>query len=373
MAEQQLYLYHCDRCGDLFKSKLRAKEDIRCGTCGEHPIKPKFTAVNEMPISIRHSENSTHGVPGKDLADNFSIQKKKQHKQWLVLGIMWVTCLAVITLMVHRVNKKAQAAKLTDVVLGAEDSAYLARKNEAIEKCARRFIQFVGETITPAKSSHILNGSDLVLDINRYYATNLMKQDLAKSRIIKYQFDETGEHAKLLALYRYQPEAGLSTNTYEFEVLFWKKDEEWFVDWPHFVRLGESNWFRFSEDKKIGSPKRFKLYARELNTESIILSGYQEYKFSEAQNNSTTPNQLSSSVYVEHQTDLRSTLTKNFNRQEQLRKDKVESENIIGSFDPPRSIRLDVTLDFEEIEGEIVMVLKKIHKLDWETPPTEED
>lgn len=373
MAEEELYLYHCDRCGELFKSKRRAQKEIRCDTCGEHPVKPQFADVTEMPALDRNDKKSKHGVPGIDEADTFSMKKKRQRKNWTIICLVWVLGLAVFALMANRVSNKAQVAKQADVKLDDEDRAYLARKSEAFQKCSRRFSQFANDTIAHSKSSHILNGSDLVLDINRYYNRNLMNNDLATSRIIRFDLIENGEQPKVAVIYKYQPKAGQTAEAYEFEVLFWKEGEDWFIDWPHFVRSGDMNWFRFGEDKRINSPKRFKLYAREITAKPLVISGYEEYKFSAAKNNSAMSSQLTTSVFVKHQTTLKTTLTSKFKEHQKLRDNKIKNDPIIGSFDPPKTIRLDVTVDFKVIEGETVMVLKEIHELDWEGPPSKEN
>ena len=375
MAEEQRHLYHCDCCGELFKSKQRAIEDIKCGSCGEHPVKPKFAAVSEMPALDKHDKKSKHGVPGMDEADLFSMKKKQQRKNWTIICLMWVVGLAVIALMANRVNNKAKAAAIADVELDDADKAYVIRKNDAYQKCKSRFVRFARVSVVQSKSSHILNGSELVLDINRYYRGNLMRNDLASSEIIKFDLIESGDQPKAAALFRYTQRATQTAKPYDFEVLFWKKGDDWFIDWPHFVRLGEVNWFRFCEDKKKNSPKRFKLYARERSANSLDLSGYDEYKLSEAYNNSVLPSQLSISVFVKHQTKLKTQLTNKFKELRERREKKIVTEEVIGSFDRPKNrlLRLDVTVDFEEIEGETQLVLKEIHGFNWETPPAKEN
>ena len=237
------------------------------------------------------------------------------------------------------------------------------RKNDALEKCNKRFISFVSDTVIHSKLSNIVNGDELVLDINRYYSTNLMKNDLVSSSVISYDLNEEGKKTKFAILYNYQPKGDKVGNGYEFEVLFWKKGEDWLIDWTHFVRLGDMTWFRFCENQNINSPKRFRLYARELSTESIGLHGYEEFKFSEASNNSSLPSQIPKSVYVDKQTDMRTMLTDAFRNFKEQKQNNVKGPNVIGSFDPPRMIRLDVTVDFQVIEDETVLVLKEIHNL----------
>ncbi len=106
MAEEPRYLYHCDRCGELFKSERRAQEDIRCDTCGEHPARPKFAAVTEMPALDKRDRKSKHGSPGMDEADIFSMRKRQQRKKWTLICILWFAGLVVIALMANRMNNK---------------------------------------------------------------------------------------------------------------------------------------------------------------------------------------------------------------------------------------------------------------------------
>ena len=201
MAEEQRYLHHCDRCGELFQSKQLDQKDIRCETCGEHPVKPKFAAVTEMPVAIRRKKKDTHGIPGADKADIYSINKNKTRINLTIICLMWVFGLAVIALMANRVSDKAKALSKADVELDEEDRAYLNRKNEALQKCATRFNLFADSSAPNSKSAHILNGSDLILDINRYYNGILMKSDLSGSRIVEYDFIENGEQPKMVILY----------------------------------------------------------------------------------------------------------------------------------------------------------------------------
>ncbi len=376
MDDEKKHLYHCDRCGELFESNRRGHADILCTSCGEHPVKPKFAtasafaSVADMPALEKQSKKSTHGIPGQDEADFFSMKKKQQRKNIMIMGALWVLCLAVIATMAFNMNKKAKAAAKTDVELDVEDKSYLARKEEALTKCMKRFLLFTTENIIHSKSAHILNGSDLVLDINRFYKGNLIKNELTKSRIISFDLIESKNQSKAIVLLNYNPNSSDNSNAYTFEIIFWKVAEEWLIDWPQYVRLGDMTWFRFCENKNIDSPKRFKLYAREPSTESLGLSGYEEYKFSEAFNNSLMPSQLSKSVFVKHQTTLKSQLTKQFRKLRKSREMKAKNKGLLRSFDPETSIRIDVTLDFEEIEGETVIVLKDIHKFEWQTPPT---
>lgn len=369
MSDQEKFLYHCDRCGELFKSIKQAQDKIECSVCGKHPVRSKFATVAEMPVLDENEKKSKrHGISVMDEAAIFSMKQKKMRKNWTYVCLLWIVGLAVLALMANRMNSIEESGVKDDEELGEEDNAYVARKIEAREKCLTRFREFAASTIVQSKSFHIINSNDLILDIDRYYQRNLIKNDLVTSSIVKYDLIENEEQSKFTALYRYTPRKEQPAETYDFEVIFWKSGDDWLIDWPHFVRLGDMSWFRFGEVKRLNSPKRFKLYVREPNTDSLGLSGYEEYKLSEAFNTSALPSQLEKSVFVKYQTDLRTKLTKAF---EQLRDSENQSIPTDSGFqDPPRKIRVDVTVEYQEVEGNTVIVLEEIHGFEWETPPS---
>lgn len=371
MSENNQFLYHCDRCGALFKSTIINKEDIRCDVCGQSPIKPQFNSMPVMPASQQPRQRTRHGIPGMDEADFLSMQKKKRRTKWTFICILWILGLGGVLLTVSKLNKKAEAASIENNKLDDEDKDYLIRKRTAYNKCADRFAKFVSANIVNTKSAHILNGSELVLDIDRYYATNYMNNQLTSSRYVDFRLIEEKNTTKAELLLEYTPETDKNSSSFKFEVLFWKQGDEWLIDWPHFVRLGEMSWFRFGENKTKDSPKRFRLYTREPATGSISISGYSEYKFSAAANNSNKPSLLPQSVFVKHQTPARSKLNKQFKLLRERKRKQSNADDVFGTFDPTKSIRLDVTIDYEDIEGETVMVLKEIHRFNWQSPPKE--
>ena len=369
MAEQKKYLYHCDCCGELFESARLAQADIVCMSCGQHPVRPKFASVAAMPTTYKREANDTHGIPGKDEADIFSMQKSKQRKNWTAVCAVWIAGLAFLTFITYRTHNKAQAAVKEDIELDDQDKAYLARKEKAFSKCRRTFYDFITATSVQSKSNHILNGSDLILDINNHYTNNLINTNLVDSVILNYELTEIDGQSRLSLLLNYTPKQSVNASPYNYEIVFWKDGDEWLIDWPHLVRLAEVNWFRFIEGNQIGTPYRFKLYARELITESLNLSRYHEYSFSEALNNSNNSKQLPKPVFVQNQSKLKTQLTKAFKELEREEQEKNQNQKILRTFEPHKSLRVDVTLEFEEIEGETILVLKEIHNFDWLTPP----
>ena len=79
------------------------------------------------------------------------------------------------------------------------------------------------------------------------------------------------------------------------------------------------------------------------------------------------------SVFVKRQTSLKTKLTKRFRELREQKKQTITDSQTQGSFDPPKTIRIDVTVDYQEIEGETVMVLRDLHDFDWETPPSKQN
>lgn len=368
MVEEQTYYYHCDRCGNLFKSKRRAKGDLRCDNCGENPLLRKFNTFSDIEEKEKKKKKKKKkkDISGKEINESFDKQKKLQRVQYLVIGVMMTAIIGTVSIMAIRMNEKSKRAATTNVILDEEDKAYLAIKNDALEKCRARFKIFAAENIVHAKSSHIFNGSDLILDINRYFTINLTQNTLTNAKILEFEVIENEKETKALALYQFQPNKDQNSSPYYFEVLFRKKGDAWLVDWSYLVRMGEMNWFKFNEDKTLNSPKKFSLYIRQPNTRSIVMYGYEEYKVSEPINNSITPSQLPISAYIKNKTSLEFKLTKKFNEQKELSRDNNRNK-IIENFDPQGALRVVATVDFEEIDGEVLMVIKEIHETNWET------
>jgi DNA-directed RNA polymerase subunit RPC12/RpoP len=366
MAEEQQYLYHCDRCGELFKSKLRAIKDLRCSKCGENPVLPKFSDLEDFKAKHKTNNRKRHSSNASRTAINLKLKKKQKFNQILVIAAISVAGITMISFMALRMHKKSQAASSLTIELDEADKDYLVRKNEAFEKCKARFKAFAAENVVHAKSAHIFNGSDLVLDINRYYSSNLMKGDYLASKIVEFELMENSEQDKAMALYRYQPLKDQKSEAYDFEVLFRKKNDQWFVDWPYLVRLGDMTWFNFNDAKKVNSPKKFRLYLRQPNAQSVIINGYEEYKLSEPFNHSILSSQLSTSAFIKHQAALETKLTQLFREQEELNKQR-ERGKLEDNFDPPGTIRVLATVDHEKIDSEVVLVIKEIHQLNWET------
>ncbi len=367
MAEETLHLYHCARCGELFRSKLRLKEDIRCEVCGEHPLAPKFQAFSEAQDANRIRKKKRPGASRKEDVRNHKNQKRQSLIQWLLTGIL---CIGILSFAAHKVIKMYQHSKIVsqgNEEVNAEERAFLALKDEAFTKCKSRFEIFNTESVIHTKSSHVYRGAGLITDMKLYYQNNMVTREVATLKMMDFELLDDDKHTKAIGFYRYQADAKKPTNSYDIEVLFRKSGKDWLIDWSDLVRIGDANWFKFQESKTLNAPKTFSLYLRNTSAESIPLKGYKEFRLSEAFNNSTLPSRLPKSAFIKNQTALSSKVSLKFKELEEL-ESQTDLKKIGGRFDPKGMIRVVAEVAFEKIEGETVLVIKEISQLNWETP-----
>ena len=435
MQEAQKHIYHCNHCGQLFESYMRSQQDV-CNLCGQDPLSPPFTSTASLPRAEQKRKNDNHGIAGKDEADFFSMKKQKNKKKWKIFFALWLIGLASLAYFASNYNKLSEAQNQITEQNQEANKQILIKKREAVKSVYSTFVRFGAAETTQSKSSFVLNGSDIVLEMNKYRLEKFSVRDIYRSKFASFDLIETGEHTKVITTMRYTPvsnntikieevtdlkevtEISADTdlkeiteslsenkdtptnttaqkdqtvenkvieeestkqkstikkedNSFDFEVVFWNVDDTWKIDWQHYVRLNDTDWLDFNNNKLPGSPKRFRIYAREPTTESTSFDGYAEYKFSEALNNNKAPSQFPKSVYIKKGGLEHNQIIEQLNT---LANSKLGRNNkttpILTSFDPPNSIRIDVTLDHETIDDEVIPVVKKIHNFDWLTPPT---
>jgi len=430
MQEVQQYIYHCNHCGQLFESANQ--NPSICNLCGKDPLSPPFAnnvaIIQDEPVS----RSKTHGIPGKDEADFFSMNKKKKQKRWITFFAIWFLGLIGASILAYQYNTKNNQS--TDQLTNTEkpNSEQIARKQKAVKDCFITFIKFATADTTQSKSAYILNGSELILDMNRHKLEKFSVNDIHRSKFVTFDLIETGEfpQASIRMIYlpitsnkldvkevtdltnvsEIQKDADLkeitdslknednpvltpsaekqeedlqekketlgfnSYSSFEFEVVFWLQNGEWKLDWPNYVRLCEANWNQFCKIKELDSPKKFRIYAREPIADSTVISGYTEYKFSEAINNNKTPSQLPQSVYVKNDSPEHEQIIEQFKISHQsplaTKKDPLVP---LRYFDPSKSIRIDAILNHITINDEVVLVVEEINNFDWLTPPAKEN
>jgi len=376
MPQEKKFLHHCERCGELFYSKKCSINELHCNVCGQYPLKSNFSTLSERRHQKKRIRRNYHGVAGKDQADINSMKKARFRKLWIRTIGIWLLALCGMAVLTYRTYNKAKAKRAVTVDLSAEDRAYLVARNKAIESCVRTFRFFTTETNVNAKTSYALNGSDLILEMNRYYDLLTVKNDrknLSKAELMKADFIEDATHPQLITLYRFLPDKNSPQDTHEFEVIFWKVGDKWLIDWEHYVRLSEEDWFIFIEKKALNKPKKFRLYAKKYQSKSMKAEGYSEFKFSLALNDSTQANIQAESVLIKQTNILKKQLNNLFLAQKKRDQDNLKRNKIIGSFDPYEHLRLEVTLDYQEINGKKELILVQIHDTDWQTTPREDN
>ena len=434
MQEAQTYIYHCNHCGQLFKSTGNKQTQNTCSHCGKNPLSPPFSNSVALQQKQPVSRSKTHGIPGKDEADFLSMQKKKKQKLHTLLFTLWFLGLIGISIFAYTYNKKNKNINRIANQDQFVSEQHLAKIQKTAKECYLTFIKFATADTIQSKSYYILNGSELILDINHHNNEKFSIHDIYRSRPISFNLVENDDIPHTLMRMRYTPviqdkleieevtdltnvaeiekdtnlkkivkhidsdeskllnednesktseteqesienaQSVVIDNSFEFEVVFWLQGDEWKVDWQHYVRLNATNWDRFCNNKALDTQKRFRLYARQVITESNSLDGYTEYKFTEALNNSRTPSQFPQSIFIKKDSPENKLITETFDSvNHSPLSTKKDPKKALKYFDPPNSIRIDVTLDHVTVEQETIAVVKKIHNFDWLTPPVKEN
>ena len=364
MAEQSKQLYHCDRCGEVFRSKIKAKSELQCTQCGLHPIRDGFAQLAQMPALDHASLDSNHGIAGKDEADFFSMQRKRKQKRAMMMYLIWFVLL-ISALGIGYYVKKIQDDKEIEIdAINKDDNDYRDRQKKAQNDCLRRFQRFTLSSNENAQANHIYNGTNYLVGIKRYYANPLNAQiykggkksiRLHSSKLV----EEEGKPSRLNMLIKIDHDERIDQL---IEAVFWKKDDKWLMDWPQFVRFGEVNWTNFIKNKEITGDYEFRLYARKRNTAFDDFGDYQELVFSKPINIDDEVSTDSTPVYVKKKTKLAEQI---LDRIQYISKRNLSDKDILGSFDTLGQARVRVSIGYEEIEGKKLLVLKELYAKDW--------
>jgi hypothetical protein len=245
--------FHCGRCGSLFQSAPGESDDRFCPTCGCNPC-----TGNEAPtpgpfreaIPRPESSHSRQKLP---------VRRRKHRFLMLYLVVGWTAILvAIIFGTRHFWSRGAapspvQTAAVAKDAISAVDLALLTDSSPARGATLTGFItagtpenrnQFVSSPITTAARMARFYSMNPMPDINP--ATLAMKG----SSIVKIP-GKTAIESQLA-----------STDGRIFDVVYFHENDEWKIDWDHFVRYSETPWALFLSDTG-DAEGEFRLLARE--------------------------------------------------------------------------------------------------------------
>ncbi len=367
MEKQEKYIYHCDRCGEIFKSRVKPVGEMRCTVCGEPPVKSKFANVTEMPALEASVLDMNHGVAGKDVADFVSMKIRQKRRRAMIMYGLWLLLLGTIAGVGWYVkNITDNRAEETEALTGSALD-HQRQTESAVKFCKRVFEIFSKSRKGSSRQvEQLVGGADNIVDMQRYYSNALNFISYKDAKIEKYRLTTDKGMRRLDAQYRLK---SLKGEDRLFEVVFWEVSEDkWLMDWQHFVRFNEVNWSKYVLDKVLGDAYKFNLYVRRRKVDISADSPYQELLFSKAFNDSRQPDELESVVLVKKDTALLKSILFHIKAIENR---KLDEDEIIGRMDPPDKARVHVVIKYQEVDGKQVMVLQELLDTDWMRSPSE--
>lgn len=362
MSGQQKQLYHCDRCGEVFRSSIKSVTELRCTECGAPPVRDGFAQLAQMPVLDHSLLDQNHGIAGKDEADFFSMERKKKQKRAILMYASWFVFLLIALSIGFYVKKSQDEREAERDAINKETIDYEKREAKAVVECIRRFQEFSTALDENQKALHIYNGTDYLVDIRNYYSDPLNKEEYKNKKLRVLQtnlVEEEGRPSRIDLLMKID-----YADRYDqvFEAVFWRQDEKWYLDWPQFVRVGELNWTGYVKNPNITGEYQFRLYARMRRNEFADDNGYTELVLSKALNVKDNSVENSTPVLVKQRTELGTEVLEFI---EEVFKRQLSSKDVLGVLDTVGQARVNVRVAFEEVDGKKVIVLKELISKDW--------
>ena len=254
VSEEEKQLYHCLRCNSVFSAPISEGKPTLCNICGKSPQQDSTYAVMDVLEQVIDSDQ-THGVPGADIADFVSMQKKRRRKQAKLAIVVWCVVLGtMIGISVYLQTR--ERAPIGAVEHEAKRVAALRKKTgEVYAQCMIDYKQFVNSSNESERSSYVVKGVSKLLKMSEYYETSIEPTLRGESRNLGTRYYEDGEYPRLEAILQ-------DVQGRVFELVFWNVDGSWKLDWEQHVRYQNQSLVEFLLAPRLDQSSEFKLYVR---------------------------------------------------------------------------------------------------------------
>lgn len=363
LRNQKKELYHCDRCGELFKAPVMPAERVICNVCGNPPVRAIHSNVDAGELAATPEElakQEERHDRKRDVADFVGQKKAKRGKQLQMAFAIWMGLLVVgggigVYYKSKQEERAARQAKKEDGK-DYEKIMYNQRTVEALKRTRPVIYNFVHSEDNNTRSQYVMDGVDLLIQMDEYYSSTPPLGVEGQLVVTGVYLDESGEYPRLDTLM--VDEAKKSV-----EAVYWKKGDSWKIDWAQFVRYSSTSWNLFLLSKAQGSEGDFRLYVRgsamrtRQEDEPLNLVFYQPKVFDGGHGIESPV------VQVNPHTDLGKAFIKAL---EKVQKMKPE-ETVLGKFDPPGWARVHVKLAWVNENGKPELRVKRLYADHWLT------
>jgi len=227
--------FHCARCGTLFRAPL-GRAPV-CAACGENPSLgvaaapedpplPKFTAATPQPLA-----SDAHAAAHR--------RKKQSGAPMPFIIAAWTGLMLLVLFASHRYMKNSELSQGE----WKPPERLTARENQLLEKhagdCRMIFLSALSSQTPEDLAPLVFNRIGTLPDMVRFYRLNPVPP-----------MEETEVEKTLFSVIRLPEGPAIEARwTLEdgrvFDLVFRSEDDEWRVDWHHFVRYSEHPWPMF--------------------------------------------------------------------------------------------------------------------------------
>lgn len=357
MSTEEKSLYHCERCNELFSAPIRSGRSVVCTICYQPPVSNKN--FNSMDGLETVEVDDKHGVPGEDVADFVSMQKVRRKKNVQIAFVLWILVLCVAGgVAVYFRDQQQDDEKLATVgsEIFGEEAQRKQREQQARLECLYAFNRFLTSPDINTRSETVVDGVSKLLRMEDYYSGHTHYKSVGQVSMEQYELDEDGVYPQFTALVE-------DENKRRVEVVFWKKSDSWLIDWEQFVRYSDANWSEFLFDREVNSEGSFRLYVRRRHVDKDNPSDKLQLLFYQPKIGGGSRVVESPQVEVARYLPEGKKLLAGFERLAVDR--KAENRPLLGQDDAPGMLRVQVDLGFRQQGDDVVLVLEKLHAVDW--------
>lgn len=244
--------FHCGQCGSLFRSPVGDMDTRVCAECGLDPCPVPEVAPEEPPAAA--------GIPERVAEPGKHSRKRRSRTRipFRLIGagiVLFCVMLAAAGFILNRQRAAVKPVAAAPVAAGPtlEEAAFLT---EAGPQVNRAFLGFLTAGTPEARNQFVLNPIDTAARMARFYDLNplvhIPPETLVSQESAVVEFP--GGRA-IETLWK-------TADKGQIETVFVRQDNEWRLDWDHYVRFSTYPWSLFlaGSGEDVGE---FRLLARQ--------------------------------------------------------------------------------------------------------------
>jgi hypothetical protein len=238
VSDSRLFWFHCGRCGALFQAAAGDVERV-CSNCGADPS----TGIMETSVQSAVAAGPEHARTTMDKPANSRVKQgtRKRRNRHIMIKLMlaWTLLLALILIGARKLWPAAPQERGKVEIINqapAPDPDEIDLLQKAAPLCGRTFEGFLTAGTPEARNQYVLSPVTTAARMSRFHDLNPLFNVKMEDLII----DATG-------LLRLPGGAALEARWKTkdgriFDAVFRKENDEWRLDWEHFVRYGDYPW-----------------------------------------------------------------------------------------------------------------------------------